>query len=300
MRLVLYTLLSTAFVFSPCALQTTDAQNLVERKMTKAEVAEKYSAEERSSIVSSREYFLFDNNITSDYNIARWTRDIYRILDDTHAENAALFLPEESGQKFVNLFSLLLNLLNTGQIDAYRFDSESTTIEDKGTITLPEILDMNNIPFTLKLDNTVSFSRLDLQGSDVKTYYLKEKWVFDQRTGKYAVIPEAICPVLHHQESYDFFDGATLKTPLFWIHVDDIAPYLAKTPTPGALSTLNTIGSDLSLYDILRCRLFVGDIYQIGLRNLVKYADSPEQLREEQMRAEQQLQEILQKFKSVK
>ena len=301
MRLFISIILGSMLAFSPLLAQSRLAgqEEKKDTRMTKAEVAERFSAEERASIVSSREYFLLESS-SNDFETASWARDIYRIVDDSHAENSAFFLPEESGKQFTNLFSLLLNLLNTNEIKAYRFDSESVTIEEKGTITLPEILDMNEIPFTVRLDNTVSFSRLDLPASDVKTYYIKEKWLFDQRTGKYDIIPVAICPVLHHQESYDVMDGLALKVPLFWVHVDAIAPYLHKAITPGALSTLNKLGGDISLYDVIRSRLFVGDIYQIGIRNLMKYANSPEELHRQQQEAELMLNEIASKFKKAK
>ena len=287
---------------SPFAQQTVSGQeqpSRLDNRMTKEEVAEKYSAEERASIVASRESFLLESAM-NDFSTATWSRDVYRIIDETHANNAAFFLPNESGKDYVNLFSLLLNLLNRGEIEAYRFDSDAITIEEKGKITLPEILDLNNIPFTIRLDNTLSFSRFDLPASDVKSYYIKERWIFDQRTGKADVIPVAICPVLHHQESYDFLDVAVLKTPLFWVHVDRVAPYLHKAITPGALSSVSKLGNNISLFDVLRTRIYEGDIYQIGIRNLMKYASSPEELKEQQLMAENQLKEYLEKFRNLK
>lgn len=301
MRLILLTILTSFFILSPFALEEVNAQeqpSRLDNRMTKEEVAAKFSAEERASVASSRSSFLLES-ANNDFSTATWVRDVYRIVDDSHANNSAFFLPNESGKEFVNLFSLLLNLLNRGEIDAYRFDSDAITIEEKGKVTLPEIFDMNNIPFTIRLDNTLSFSRLDLPSSDVKTYYIKERWIFDQRTGKGDVIPVAICPVLHHQESYDFLDVAVLKTPLFWIHVEDIAPYLHKAVTPGALSTVSKLGNDVSLFDVLRSRLYNGDIYQIGIRNLMKYANSPEELREQQLLAETELNQYLEKFKNI-
>lgn len=302
MRLILSTILGSFLILSPFAGSRVSGQEQptrLDNRMTKEEVAAKFSAEERASVISSRESFLLEN-ATNNFASATWMRDVYRIVDETEASNAAFFLPNESGKEFVNLFSLLLNLLNLGEIDAYRFDSDAITIEEKGTVTLPEIFDLNNIPFTLRLDNTLSFSRLDLPASDVKSYYIKEKWIFDQRTGKGDVIPVAICPVLHHQESYDFFDVGVLKTPLFWVHVEDIAPYLHKAITPGALSTLSKLGNNVSLFDVLRSRLYEGDIYQIGIRNLMKYANSPEELKQQQLLAEAELQQYLEKFRNLK
>lgn len=297
MKSFISTILISMLAFAPFLTQeTTGQEKAVDGRMSKAEMADKFSAEERASVASSREQFLLESS-ENDFNTAGWARDIYRIVDNTHAENSAFFLPDESGKQFVNLFSLLLNLLNTNEIDAFRYDTEATSIEERGKITLPEILDMNQIPFTVRLDNTVSFSRFDLAASDVKSYYIKEKWMYDQRTDKYITIAVAICPVLHHQESYDFMDGAVLKTPLFWVHVDAIAPYLYKAVAPGALSTMSRLGGDISLFDVLRSRLFVGDIYQIGIRNLMKYATSPEELHQQQMEAEVQLKEIAAKLK---
>ena len=47
-----------------------------------------------------------------------WRRDIYRSIDLTKDENAALYYPVEQQGNSMNLFTLLFKLLNTGKIPA--------------------------------------------------------------------------------------------------------------------------------------------------------------------------------------
>jgi hypothetical protein len=55
-----------------------------------------------------------------------WRRDIYRSVDLTKDENAALYYPVEPQGGDMNLFTLLFKLLNTGKIPAYEYQLDGT------------------------------------------------------------------------------------------------------------------------------------------------------------------------------
>ena len=52
-----------------------------------------------------------------------WRRDIYRELDLSKDANAPLYYPVEPQDGRVNLFTLLFQLINTGKIPAYTYDT---------------------------------------------------------------------------------------------------------------------------------------------------------------------------------
>ena len=65
-----------------------------------------------------------------------WRRDIYRELDLSKDANAPLYYPVEPQDGRVNLFTLLFQLLNTGKIPAYTYDTSGLENFNKEKIIL--------------------------------------------------------------------------------------------------------------------------------------------------------------------
>ncbi len=68
------------------------------------------TAEDEALDISSRGLFVMENSMNN-YSSTIWARDIYRQISND-GENETFFYPQESTRSEVNLFSLLLNLLN--------------------------------------------------------------------------------------------------------------------------------------------------------------------------------------------
>lgn len=248
--------------------------------------------------VSSRQRFLIENSRNNSSSPV-WSRDIYRVVNNSVVANNAFFYPLVSTGDQVNLFSLLLNLISENAIQAYKFDVQGAN----GTtepIQIREVLDLYSIPYVTNTDNTISIDRNEIPSDEILSYYVKEKWTFNFNTGKGDARVVAICPVLYRQEDRLAQNVPGLKHPLFWVATDDIAPYLMKIRATGISTDLSLLDNNLSLYDFLRRRHYKGEIYQVGSRVLAQDFTTPEALAEEQARLESALANIESRLKGIR
>ncbi len=251
-------------------------------------------AQERvEKVPTYREHALSQNTI-NDLEATEWSRYVYRVIDNSVDVNSPLFHPVESNDTQTNLFSLIFNLLKEDKIKASRFDLQN--VDAKESITLKDVLDLYNIPYT-ETGRVLSVNRYDIPSDEVVSYYIKERWFFDSKTGTGGVQIAAICPVIHRVQDLETKDAPVLKSPLFWIALDDLRPYLLRSQV-----SFNSIGDltktrNSSLYDYIARRNYKGEIYQVGNRNLYQFFTTPEDLVAEQVRLEKQLEEASTRFK---
>ena len=103
----------------------------------------------------------------------------------------------------------------------------------------------------------------DIPTNEVLSYYMREKWVFDQRNSKFYPIVEALCPVLHRAGD---FGGEAVKYPMFWVRYNDIKPYLSQQYI---LTNNENNVQHYTFDDYFQLRLFEGEIYKTtNLRNM--------------------------------
>ena len=233
-----------------------------------------------------------------------WRRDVYRSLDLTKDQNAALYYPVEPQGNDVNLFTLLFRLLNKGQIPAYEYKLDG--VEDftpANRMHFKDMLDRYAIIYKVDGRNIV-VEDADVPSAEVLSIYVKESSYFDQNTATYHSRVVAICPVLHRA---DEFSMDQRKYPLFWVKIEDIEPYLAQHMV--MTSNLNN-AARMSMADFFATNKYKGEIYmttnmqgkslqeQVAARQLREaeesYVDSTElratqALLDEQKRIEQEL-----------
>lgn len=233
-----------------------------------------------------------------------WRRDVYRSLDLTKDENAALYYPVEPQGNDVNLFTLLFRLLNTGQIPAYEYKLDGAEdFSQSNRMHFKDMLDRYGIIYQIN-GNSIKVEDADVPSSEVLSVYVKESSYYDQNTATYHSRVVALCPVLHRA---DDFSMDQRKYPLFWVKIEDIEPYLAQKMV--MTSNLNN-AARMSMADFFATNKYKGDIYmttnmqgkslqqQVAARQQQEaeesYVDSAEirqnkALRDEQLRIEKQL-----------
>lgn len=245
------------------------------------------TTEDMVTDISSRELFLMENSM-NDYYSATWRRDIYRDVPNMEG-NETLFYPTVSTDKRANLFSLLINLLSDNTIKAYRYDDQPDFNTDNAR-DIKEVLDENKIAYTAVDNRKVSVSKEEIAKANVISYFVKERWYYDIKTGKGDVRVVAICPIICDR-------GRTF--PMFWVNFDDISVYLARAISPVAVANVTPVLSNASMFDIFRNRYYRGCIYQVGVRNLSQYFTTPESLKQERDRIETELDYVQSRFDAV-
>lgn len=221
---------------------------------------------------------------------AAWRRDLYRSLDLTKEANAILYYPvtPQNGQQ--NLFTYLFKLLLRKQIKVYDYKLDGNEdFSAKNEVTAKELMDRYNIFYEEK-DGKVRVNDADLPSEEVKVYFIKESTYYDQHTASFRTQVTALCPVLKRGDAD--FGGEMAQYPMFWVKMQDVAPYLGKLMLMG--SSLNNAAM-MSADDFFTLGCYKGDIYKaVNLQDrlLANYCPDDSTLSKEQKRIEKQLADV--------
>lgn len=220
-----------------------------------------------STNMSVRAQSLYEKSEVSAADVP-WMRIIYRQIDLTKEKNLPLYYPEESTEAQENMFRMIMKLVTDSKIPAYEYLDGRELFTDQYKLKVKDMLDRFQILYQEKQGLSAKSTQYlmedsDIPANEVLSYYIREKWMFDQRkSGFYATI-EAICPVLHRAGD---FGGDTLKYPMFWIQYESLRPYLAQQYI--MTSSENNV-SHYSFDDYFQLRMFDGEIYKTAnLRNM--------------------------------
>ena len=241
--------------------------------------------EEANNSLSVRAQNLYEKEALSPANTP-WNRIIYRSLDLKKEKNLPLYFPEESTEEQENLFRLVMKLLADGKITVYEYLDGREIFTEAYQANVKETLDRFHILYEENGSQSGKKVKLTIDPSDVPanevlSYYIKEKWVFDQQNSGVKSEIEAICPILHRT---DDFGGEAIKYPMFWVKYSDIRPYLAQQYI--MTSNENNI-RNYTFDDYFKLRLFDGEIYKtMNLRNMSLKQLYPEQAAQDSARNE--------------
>lgn len=231
-----------------------------------------------------------------------WRRDIYRSIDLTKDENAALYYPVEPQGGQMNLFTLLFRLLNTGKIPAYEYQLDGVeNFQQSNRMHFKDMLERQGIFYEVD-GNSIKVNQADIPSAEVLSYYVKESSYYDQNTATYHSRIVALCPVLHRAadefaiRSYGNEYGEenlqnqnVQKFPLFWVKYDDVKTYLSGQDV--MTSNLNN-AARMSMDDFFSTNHYKGDIYMttnMQNKSLQQYCATDSLLKKEQTRIEKQI-----------
>ena len=248
----------------------------------RGERVKKKTEENAATQVTERMQSFYEQKEPHDADLA-WMREIYRQIDLTQPDNAALYFPEDVIDGQENLFRLMLRLVINGEIPAYEYLDGREIFTDKYKINVRDMLDRFGIYYTEGKGSTEKNPKFVIEEADVPTtqvlnYYVIEKWEFDRRSNDMKMRVVAICPVLNR--SSDF--GGDARYPMFWVKFDALRPYLAQQYV--FISDDNNL-PQYSLDDYFNMEMYKGDIYKTkNLRNLslVQMFPDPDDLKRAQ------------------
>ena len=221
---------------------------------------------------------------------AAWRRDLYRTLDLNKEANAILYYPTTPQDGRENLFTYLFKLLLRKQIKAYDYKLDGNEdFSAKNEVTARELMDRYNIFYEEKGEK-VRVNDADLPSEEVKVYFIKESTYYDQHTATFRKQVTALCPVLKRGDAD--FGGELAQYPMFWVKMQDVAPYLGKLMLMG--SSLNNAAM-MSAADFFTLGCYEGDIYKaVNLQDrlLSNYCPDDSAMMKEQRRIEKQLTDV--------
>lgn len=275
-----------ALILLICALgQASEVSAQPPRR--RAEQQQKQEQQQNSPRGSSYREFPTAQSMPSD---AAWRRDLYRTLDLTKDANAVLYYPTTPQDGRENLFTYLFKLLLRKQIKAYDYKLDGNEdFSPKNEVTAKQLMDRYHIFYESKGDK-VRVNDADLPSDEVKAYFIKESTYYDQHTASFRSQVTALCPVLKRGDSD--FGGELAQYPMFWVKMQDVAPYLGKLMLMG--SSLNNAAT-MSADDFFTMKCYKGDIYKaVNLQDrlLSNYCLDDSAMLKEQKRIEKQLTDV--------
>ncbi len=275
-----------ALILLICALgQVSEVSAQPPRR--RAEQQQKQEQQQNSPRGSSYREFPTAQSMPSD---AAWRRDLYRTLDLTKDANAVLYYPTTPQDGRENLFTYLFKLLLRKQIKAYDYKLDGNEdFSSKNEVTAKQLMDRYHIFYESKGDK-VRVNDADLPSDEVKAYFIKESTYYDQHTASFRSQVTALCPVLKRGDSD--FGGELAQYPMFWVKMQDVAPYLGKLMLMG--SSLNNAAM-MSADDFFTMKCYKGDIYKaVNLQDrlLSNYCLDDSAMLKEQKRIEKQLTDV--------
>ncbi|MCD8264748.1 MAG: gliding motility protein GldN [Tannerellaceae bacterium] len=287
-RLRYYILVTISMLFASDLLQAQEDGQAARRS---PEVSRGSRMEEKRSGLPDLTVRAQDMNerMTQEIGNAPWMRIIYREVDLSKEQNAPLYYPVRPMNGNMNLFTLVFLLISEGKISAYEYLDGYEEFTESRVVNFKDVLDRAYIMYDEVPERpggpvTFIINESDVPSEDVRSYYVKEAWYFDQNNSVFDVKTLAICPILYVNS-----DFGEQRMPMFWLPYENIRPYIANSYI--MTSNFNN-AKTFTIDDYFRRRMFEGDIVKTeNLMNLtlMDYCPTPDSLANERENIENQL-----------
>lgn len=232
---------------------------------------------------------ILNEQLTQEVGNARWMRMVMRELDLTKDKNAPLYFPVQEVNGTMNFFTNLFQLISEGKITVYRYNGDYESFDEENILPFKEMLEKFEIYYEELPAGGGNPARYVINSSDipsreVRAFYVKEAWYFDQNNSIYDVKTLAVCPI-----AYMLTDIGEQPQPMFWVKYEDVRPYIKNNYI--MTSNVNN-AKTFTVDDYFRRRMFDGEIVKTeNLMNLalIEYCPTPDSLTAERQRIEAQL-----------
>lgn len=207
-----------------------------------------------------------------------WQHVVYRELDLTKGSNASLYFPQEPQDGLTNLFRVIFDAFCTGKLKAYEFLDGREIFDAKYEVKVPDVLDKFQVMYQQRpgvgqgATTQYVVEEMDVPCNEVLSYYIKERWEFNQKNSKYGPRILAICPVVHRAGD---FGGEAVNYPMFWINYEDLRPMLREhlVMSDGMNNTPR-----FTMEEFFTMQQYEGDIYKVqntrGLSLMQQYPNA--------------------------
>ncbi|MDB4581955.1 gliding motility protein GldN [Draconibacterium sp.] len=202
-----------------------------------------------------------------------WSKKVWRIIDLREKMNQSLYYPEVESDGRLNLISLLLKGIESGQITPY-----DPKVGDDFQIPMSfaqvkeyfgaETKMIEKVDFDTGERTTVKVEG-EMRTNSVMQYMIKEEWYFDKQTSTLNVRIIGICPIREFVREGDA-SGEIQREQLFWVYYPESRPLLA---TNLVLNQFNE-ARQMSFDDLFIKRFFNSYIVQesnVYDRNITSY-----------------------------
>ena len=159
-----------------------------------------------------------------------WSKKIWRIVDLREKMNLPLYFPTTEMDGRMNLISLLLEGIKSGQITPFdaRLDDDfkvPMTFEQVQEAFGADATTEETIDFDTGERKTVTIQG-EIRMNEIKQYMIKEEWYFDKQSSSLNVRILGICPIREYSRAEDP-SGQVLRQKIFWVYYPEVRNLLA-------------------------------------------------------------------------
>ena len=171
----------------------------------------------------------FDEYQRQDATDVPWQHVVYRELDLTKGANASLYYPVEPQDGMTSLIRVIIDLMANNQLKVYEYLDGREMFTEKYQVKASDVFDKFQINYTTEPSKVkgqapvYKIDEADVPANEVLSYFVKERWEFDQKVSKYGPRILCVCPVLHRSGDWG---GDVVKYPMMWINYEDLRPFL--------------------------------------------------------------------------
>lgn len=159
-----------------------------------------------------------------------WSKKLWRVIDLREKMNIPLYYPSVEIDGRINLISLLLNGIETGQITPY---DASLDDDFKVPMSYQQVKESFGAEATMeeKIDfdtgeRTMVTVQGEIRSNEIKQYMLKEEWYFDKQTSTLNVRIIGICPIREFVREGDA-PTEVQRQKLFWVYYPEARSLLS-------------------------------------------------------------------------
>ena len=190
-----------------------------------------------------------------------WSKKIWRIVDLREKMNLPLYYPTfEMGGK-VNLISLFMEGIESGQITPYDARQDDDFKVPMTYEQVQESFGAAASTITRRNFDTGGMDTIVIDGeirpNEIKQYMIKEEWYFDKQTSTLNVRIIGICPIREYVRENDV-SGEVQRQKVFWVYYPEVRDLLATN----LVINPNNDASQMSFDDLFMKRYFNSYIVQ--------------------------------------
>jgi gliding motility associated protien GldN len=159
-----------------------------------------------------------------------WSKKLWRVIDLREKMNIPLYYPTRDMADRMNLISLLLKGIETGQITPYDARNDDDFKIPMSYAQVKEIFGaqastQKKLNFDTGEEETITVQG-DIRANEIKQFMLKEEWYFDKQTSTLNVRIIGICPIREFVREGDT-SGQVERQKVFWVYYPEARPLLA-------------------------------------------------------------------------
>lgn len=234
----------------------------------------------------------FDEYQRQDATDVPWQHVVYRELDLTQGANASLYYPVEPQDGMTSLIRVIIDLMANNRLKVYEYLDGREMFTEKYEVKPTDVFDKFQINYVTEPSKVkgqapvCKIDEADVPANEVLSYFVKERWEFDQKVSKYGPKILCICPVLHRSGDWG---GDVVKYPMMWINYEDLRPFLRDHLIVS--EGMNT-APRYTMEDYFALGQYEGEIYKVqNLRglSLMQQYPNPDSLKIARQKIEAQL-----------